>query len=165
MQPSWPRPTEASSFRKYYALGEVTHAPPDFFAKCPHQLASARCRFCVPKRSTCGQLLAVRDGIDQMLEQLGLTDDERESLEGDRGALMALAERHADTTTPAGPTPKQRGTEHAFIALTDLHRKPPHAPERPSPRAHCSARSKHADDRKPTDTPFELLSRPQHHEA
>lgn len=33
---------------------------------------------------------------------------------------MALAERLADTPTPAGPTPKQLGTERAFIALTDL---------------------------------------------
>ncbi|MFD8646576.1 hypothetical protein [Streptomyces mirabilis] len=64
-----------------------------------------------------------------MLEQLDLTDDEREALEGDREALMTLAERLADTPTPAGPTPKQLGTERAFIALTDLRRKPPNGPD------------------------------------
>lgn len=39
-----------------------------------------------------------------------LTDDEREALEGDREAVTALAERLADTPTPAGPTPKELGT-------------------------------------------------------
>ncbi|MFE1936336.1 hypothetical protein ACFW95_39315 [Streptomyces sp. NPDC059474] len=71
----------------------------------------------------------MRDGIDQMLEQLDLTDDEREALEGDREALMALAERLADTPTPAGPTPKELGTERTFIALTDVRRKPPRGPD------------------------------------
>ncbi|MFF2515564.1 hypothetical protein [Streptomyces sp. NPDC058086] len=52
-----------------------------------------------------------------------------ESLEGDREALIALAERLADTPTPAGPTPKQLGTERAFIALTGLRRKPRDGPE------------------------------------
>ncbi|MEV5872489.1 site-specific integrase [Streptomyces tendae] len=112
---------------KYYDLGEG-YCSYDYFAKCPHRLACPRCPFYVPKQSSRGQLLAVRDGIDQMLEQLDLTDDERDALEGDREALMALAERLADTPTPAGPTPKQLGTESAFIALTDLGRKPPHGP-------------------------------------
>jgi len=31
-----------------------------------------------------------------------------------------LAERLADTPTPAGPTPNQLGTERAFISLTAL---------------------------------------------
>jgi hypothetical protein len=122
---------------KYYDLGEG-YCSYDFFAKCPHRLACARCPFYVPKQSSRGQLLAVREGIDQMLEQLDLT----EALEGDREALTALAERLADTPTPAGPTPKQLGTNRTFIALTDLRRKPPHDPDWPSPRAHRSARSK-----------------------
>jgi hypothetical protein len=53
----------------------------DFFARCPHRLACVRCPFYVPKDSTKGQLLAVRDGIGQMLEQLDLTDEERQALE------------------------------------------------------------------------------------
>ena len=91
---------------KYYDLGEG-YCSYDFFAKCPHRLACARCPFYVPKQSTRGQLLAVKDGIDQMLEQLNLTDDEREALEGDREAVTALAERLADTPTPTGPTPQR----------------------------------------------------------
>lgn len=49
--------------------------------------------------------LAVKDGIDEMLEQLNLTDDEREALEGDREAVTALAERLADTPPPPAPLP------------------------------------------------------------
>jgi hypothetical protein len=104
---------------KYYDLGSG-YCSYDFFAKCPHRLACARCPFYVPKDSARGQLLAVKDGIDQMLEQLDLTDAEREALEGDREAVTALAERLADTPTPAGPTPRELGTTSGFIPLTQL---------------------------------------------
>ncbi|MFI7135784.1 tyrosine-type recombinase/integrase [Nonomuraea sp. NPDC050153] len=104
---------------KYYDLGDG-YCSYDFFAKCPHRLACARCPFYLPKDSHRGQLLAVRDGIDQMLEQLELTEEERQALEGDRDAVAALAERLADVPTPAGPTPKDLGTQPAFIPLTTL---------------------------------------------
>ncbi|MFF7476768.1 hypothetical protein [Streptomyces sp. NPDC008092] len=55
-----------------------------------------------------------------MLDQVDLTDDEREALEGDRAAVTALAKKLADIPTPAGPTPKELGTESAFIPLTQL---------------------------------------------
>jgi hypothetical protein len=55
-----------------------------------------------------------------MLEQLDLTDDERQALEGDRDAVAALAERLADTPTPAGPTPNELGAQNSFISLTTL---------------------------------------------
>ncbi|MER5346742.1 hypothetical protein ABT030_41945 [Streptomyces mirabilis] len=104
---------------KYYDLGEG-YCSYDFFAKCPHRLACARCPFYVPKQSARGQLLAVKDGIDPMLEQLDLTYDERDAPEGDREAVTALAERLADTPTPAGPTPRELGTTSGFIPLTQL---------------------------------------------
>jgi hypothetical protein len=83
-------------------------------------MACARCPFFVPKESTKGQLLAVKEGINTMLEQIDLTDDEREALEGDRDAVTALVQRLADIPTPAGPTPKELGTASAFIPLTQL---------------------------------------------
>ncbi|MFB4273413.1 tyrosine-type recombinase/integrase [Nonomuraea sp. GTA35] len=104
---------------KYYDLGEG-YCTYGFFAKCPHRLACARCPFYLPKQSHAGQLLAVKDGIEGMLEQLDLTDDEREALEGDRDAVTALAERLAAIPTPAGPTPRQLGAHTAFIPLTAL---------------------------------------------
>lgn len=87
---------------------------------CHRAVACVRCPFYLPKQSNAGQLLAVKDGIEQMLEQLDLTDDERAALEGDRDAVAAFAARLADTPTPAGPTPKELGTERAFISLTAL---------------------------------------------
>jgi hypothetical protein len=102
---------------KYYDLGEG-YCTYDFFAKCPHRLACARCPFYLPKESSAGRLLEVKDGVDQMLERLALTDDERATLEGDREAIVALAERLAGVPTPAGPTPEQLGTDRAFVALT-----------------------------------------------
>jgi hypothetical protein len=102
---------------KYYDLGDG-YCTYDFFAKCPHRLACARCPFYLPKQSSAGQLLSVKDGVEQMLERLTLTDDERAALEGDRDALAALAGRLANVPTPAGPTPEQLGTDRAFIALT-----------------------------------------------
>ncbi|MGW2151604.1 tyrosine-type recombinase/integrase [Nonomuraea bangladeshensis] len=104
---------------KYYDLGDG-YCTYDFFAKCPHRLACARCPFYLPKQSHAGQLLAVKEGIEQMLEQLELTDDERQALEGDRDAVATLAARLADTPTPGGPTPKELGTGVAFIPLTTL---------------------------------------------
>ncbi|MFI1031319.1 hypothetical protein [Streptomyces sp. NPDC020951] len=78
-----------------------------------------------PKDSTGGRLLAVKDGIDQMLEQFALTDEERAALEGDHEAVAALVERLADTPTPTpggltpgGFTPGELGNSVAFIALT-----------------------------------------------
>ncbi|WP_330294041.1 hypothetical protein [Streptomyces sp. NBC_00576] len=55
-----------------------------------------------------------------MLEQLDLTDAEREALEGDSKAVTTLAERLADTPTPAGPTPRELGTTSGFIPLAQL---------------------------------------------
>lgn len=62
----------------------------------------------------------MKDGINTMLEQVDLTDDEREALEGDREAITALTQRLADIPTPAGPTPRELGTTDAFIPLTQL---------------------------------------------
>jgi DDE domain len=56
-------------------------------------------------RANAGQLLAVKDGIQQLLEQFELTDDERAVLEGDRDALAALVERLADPRPRQGPHP------------------------------------------------------------
>ncbi|HEV2779645.1 MAG TPA: hypothetical protein VGX25_09620 [Actinophytocola sp.] len=74
--------------------------------------------FYLPKQFSAGQLLAVKDGVEQMLERLTLTDDERAALEGDRDAIAELAERLTNVPTPAGPMPEQLGSDRAFVALT-----------------------------------------------
>lgn len=67
-----------------------------------------------------------------MLEQLDLTDDERQALEGDRDALTALAKRLADTPTPAGPTQtnsesrtRSSPAQPSATAFTAMTRKQP----------------------------------------
>ena len=46
---------------------------------------------------------------------------QRDTLEGVLEAVTALAERLADTPTPAGPTPRKLGTStDAFVPLTQL---------------------------------------------
>ncbi|WUH99668.1 hypothetical protein OHR68_40325 [Spirillospora sp. NBC_00431] len=49
------------------------------------------------KQSQVGQLLAVEEGVGGMLGRLDLTDDERQALQRDRDAVVAFAERLADT--------------------------------------------------------------------
>ncbi|MFF1690999.1 hypothetical protein [Streptomyces sp. NPDC058254] len=72
-----------------------------------------------PKHSTRGQLLAVKDSIDQMLQQFDLTNDELE-------ASKKTAKRHRSRRTPrghptpAGPTPRELGTTDGFIPLPRL---------------------------------------------
>jgi hypothetical protein len=58
----------------------------------------------------------VKAGIEHMLEQLDLTEEERDALEGDQNAIAALVDKLADVPTPAGPTPNQLGTEPAFVS-------------------------------------------------
>lgn len=92
-----------------------------------HRGASRFAPAAVVKDSSAGQVLAVKDGIDKMRGTVDLTDDEREALEGDRDAITALANRLADTRTPAGPTPAELGTTDTFIPLTliSARRVPP----------------------------------------
>jgi hypothetical protein len=76
-------------------------------------------------------VLSVKDGVDHMLENVVLTDDERAALQGDRDTLTQLAHRLAKIPTPAGPTPKALGTtEAAFIALSELQNSLPANPDR-----------------------------------
>jgi integrase len=104
---------------KYYDLGEgfCTY---DFFARCPHRLACARCPFYLPKSSSQGQLLAIKEGIDRMIERVDLTDEERAVLEGDREVLSNFVCRLADVPTPGGQTPRELGSISSFVPLTKL---------------------------------------------
>ncbi|MGW9432943.1 hypothetical protein ACWHA1_34070, partial [Streptomyces decoyicus] len=67
-----------------------------------------------PQHSTRGQLLAVKDRIDQMLQQCDLTDDEREASK-ETAKRSPLSPNASRTPTPAGPTPRELGTTDGFI--------------------------------------------------
>jgi hypothetical protein len=65
-------------------------------------MACARCDFYLPKESSHAQLLEAKDGLQRMLVQIPLTDDERAAVEGDQTALDRLLAGLADAPTPTG---------------------------------------------------------------
>jgi hypothetical protein len=90
---------------EFYDLGHG-YCSYSFFEQCPHRMACARCDFYLPKQSTQAQLLEAKDGLQRMLVQIPLTDDERAAVEGDGEAVDRLIDLLADVSTPAGPTPR-----------------------------------------------------------
>jgi integrase len=93
---------------EFYDLGHG-YCSYSFFEQCPHRMACARCDFYIPKPSSEAQLLEARDGLQRMLVEIPLTDEERAAVEGDQTAVGRLIDLLADTPTPAGRTPRQIG--------------------------------------------------------
>ena len=91
---------------EYYDLGHG-YCSYSFFEQCPHRMACARCDFYLPKPSSESQLLEAKDGIQRMLVEIPLTDNERAAVEGDQVAVGRLIDLLADSPTPAGPTPRE----------------------------------------------------------
>ncbi|HEY9285342.1 MAG TPA: site-specific integrase [Pyrinomonadaceae bacterium] len=91
---------------QYFDLGHgwCTHA---FFIDCPHRLACPKCQFYVPKDSAKGQLIEGQANLQQMLQRIPLTDDERAAVEEGMEVFESLCQRLADVPTPAGPTPRE----------------------------------------------------------
>ena len=92
----------------FYDLGHG-YCSYSFFEQCPHRMACARCDFYLPKPSSEAQLLEAKDGIQRMLVEIPLTEDERAAVESDEHAVVRLIDLLADVATPAGPTPRQLG--------------------------------------------------------
>jgi integrase len=91
---------------EFYDLGHG-YCSYSFFEQCPHRMACARCDFYIPKPSSEAQLLQAKDGLQRMLVEIPLTDEERAAVEGDQTAVGRLIDLLADTPTPAGHTPRQ----------------------------------------------------------
>jgi integrase len=112
--------TEGGPF-EFYDLGHG-YCSYSFFEQCPHRMACARCDFYIPKPSSQAQLLEAKGGLQRMLVQIPLTDEERAAVEGDQQAVDSLIDRLGDVATPAGPTPvelKQTKRQPAGPAETD----------------------------------------------
>jgi integrase len=90
---------------EFYDLGHG-YCSYSFFEQCPHRMACARCDFYMPKPSSEAQLLEAKDGLQRMLVEIPLTDDERAAVDGDEAAVDRLLVRLADTPTPDGMTPR-----------------------------------------------------------
>ena len=88
---------------EFYDLGHG-YCSYSFFEQCPHRMACARCDFYLPKESSRAQLLEAKDGLQRMLVQIPLTDQERAAVEGDETAIDGLLASLADKPTPTGDT-------------------------------------------------------------
>ena len=91
---------------EYYDLGHG-YCSYSFFEQCPHRMACARCDFYLPKSSTEAQLLEAKTGLQRMLVEIPLNDNERAAVEDDQHAIARLIDVLHDVPTPAGPTPRQ----------------------------------------------------------
>jgi integrase len=97
---------------EFYDLGHG-YCTYSFFEQCPHRMACARCDFYLPKPSSEAQLLEAKDGLQRMLVQIPLTDEERAAAETDQQAVGRLIDLLTDTPTPTGATPRQLASSGA----------------------------------------------------
>lgn len=91
---------------EFYDLGHG-YCTYTFFEQCPHRMACARCDFYLPKQSSKAQLLEAKDGLQRMLVQVPLTEDEHAAVEGDHDAVDRLLNGLVDAPTPGGMTPRE----------------------------------------------------------
>lgn len=89
---------------KLYDLGHG-YCSYDFFDQCPHRMACAKCAFYVPKGSGRAQALEGKANPLRLLQEIPLTDDEREAVEDGVTTFDRLLGKLADVPTPEGPTP------------------------------------------------------------
>ncbi|QVQ38660.1 tyrosine-type recombinase/integrase (plasmid) [Pseudochrobactrum algeriensis] len=86
---------------QYYDLGHG-YCTYDFFDQCAHRMACAKCSFYEPKESARMQALEAQGNLKRMLQEIPLTETEREAVE-DGGRLMAtLAASLERVPTPDG---------------------------------------------------------------
>jgi len=108
---------------QYYPLGNGDFCTNPFYAACPHRMACARCEFHLPAESQVATALLAKEGLQHMLLEMPLSEDERAAVEGGVEAMDALVAKRRNTPTPDGRTPAQINPQSAppsFISLTDL---------------------------------------------
>ncbi len=91
---------------QYFDLGHG-YCTNSFFVTCPHRMACARCDFYLPKDSSRAQMLEAKGNLQQMLQKIPLTEDERKAVEEGVAFMEKLCNKLADVPTPAGPTPRE----------------------------------------------------------
>jgi integrase len=76
---------------KYVHLGHGYCANP-YWSQCAHRMACQRCDFYVPGESTKALILEANAHNQRLLEQIPVTETERQALEGDQKALTKLVQ-------------------------------------------------------------------------
>ena len=79
----------------------------EFFGRCPHRMACAKCDFYIPKESTVGQLLEAGENNHRFLKTIPVTDEEQAAADGDTVAIKRLVSRLEHQPTPSGQTPAE----------------------------------------------------------
>ncbi|KJZ29886.1 hypothetical protein TW83_17625 [Paracoccus sp. S4493] len=91
---------------QYYDLGHG-YCTYDFFDQCVHRMACAKCSFYEPKESTRMQALEAGGNLKKMLQEIPLTDTEREAVEDGARLMDALVAGLEQARTPDGRTRQQ----------------------------------------------------------
>lgn len=108
---------------QYYPLGNGDFCTNPFYAACPHRMACARCEFHLPAESQVATALVAKKGLQRMLLEMPLDEDERAAVEGGVEAMDALIGKRRNVRTPDGRTPAQidaADRPSSFIPMTDL---------------------------------------------
>lgn len=100
----------------YYDLGHG-YCTYDFFDRCPHRMACAKCQYYRPKGSSEAQILEAKKNLLRLRQEIPLRDDEISAVEDGIEAFERLLSKLVDVPTPAGPTPRQLEAA-ALVQLT-----------------------------------------------
>ena len=98
--------TAANQPWMFYDLGHG-YCAYDFFDRCPHRMACAKCPYYRPKSSSKIQILEGKQNLLRLRQEIPLRDDELAAVEDGLSAFEKLLGTLADVPTPAGPTPRQ----------------------------------------------------------
>lgn len=79
----------------------------EFFAQCPHRLACARCDYYEPNDAQEVPVLEADGNLVRLRQDLLLTDEEREAIDGDVLTFQKLRAKRWNVPTPAGPSPRE----------------------------------------------------------
>jgi len=90
----------------FYDLGHG-YCSYDFFDRCPHRMACAKCPYYRPKGTSEAQILEGKQNLLRMRQEIPLRDEELAAVEDGLAAFERLLGALADVPTPAGPTPRQ----------------------------------------------------------
>ena len=100
----------------FYDLGHG-YCAYDFFDRCPHRMACAKCPYYRPKATSETQILEAKQNLLRMRQEIPLRDEEIAAIEDGLAAFEKLLSALADVPTPAGLTPRQlQGSELIQIA-------------------------------------------------
>lgn len=90
---------------QYYDLGHG-YCTYDFFDQCAHRMACAKCSFYEPKDSARMQALEAGGNLKRMLQEIPLTDTEREAVEEGATLMDGLVAGLERVPAPDGRTPR-----------------------------------------------------------